>query len=162
MSLETDITGGVYKQLAGASTAESIAHVLDWAASKYPGDWVPIRHLVAAALGCKLPRANDPLVELIRNRLGSAAKVLRTMYHRCKVNQLGMVRATVDDEDIVRAAVTEKARRAETAYKSLIATHQMVDLKNVTDPQLRKYHARVGKTVNPKDMSVLFARWRLV
>lgn len=134
-------------RIRDSSLGRRIAHFLDWAASNMPHQYFQYNVICQQVNELnRVPPANDKQVDLIRNSMTSAKRILLKRYKRGFDYQRNVgVRATVDSDDVVnRPLVTAVVRqhRAQQRTEELIG---LVDQRQLSAKE-RAYFLSVVKT----------------
>lgn len=117
----------------GMSMTQRIAHFLDWAAQHKPREFIPYNEILKAVQGYDhMPRLANREIDLVKGALTRAKKVLAEKYNRGYVAKPGVgVRATTDDFDRTKNALTKKAVKLGKAAAAFKAEHAAIDPSSI-------------------------------
>jgi hypothetical protein len=118
-----------YKYVEGMSRPERLAHALDWAAARYPKQWVAYNILLKAIYGyAHTPKLRSQEVEGIRSGMSRVRSILATRYARGLTTEIGLgVRATAGDEDTLKTDMVAQSRRFASAARGYARTAELID-----------------------------------
>lgn len=140
-----------YATDSSLTVAGRVAHFLNWAADKYPKQFVQYNVLLKAIMGFShTPRLNTQEVERLKDQMGHVAKLLYKRYGRETIAQPAVgIRASVDSADLLVNVAPRKARRLVKARDALVQTKELINLDEVPNlPEYRAYKEWLGKDVN--------------
>jgi hypothetical protein len=145
---EVDVTSG-YKRNEKLYLPERTADYLDWAAKRFPKVFIPYNVVVKGIEGYqKPPRSNSDEVMRMRRCVSKVRSILLDKYNRSTVSQPGFgIRATIDDEDMLKECVTRSAVRAQSAISGLVRISDKVNIAKVPDCPERTWFKRDLKSV---------------
>jgi hypothetical protein len=126
------------------------AHCLDWAATNFPGQFIPYHHLLKAV--DPAPRAyqlGSNKVENFRRSTAYIRKLLQKTYGREMITEPGVgVRATFSDTDALTVALPKKMSRFRAARRSLLTTTNLIDERNIPNtPELKPWKEWMRRSV---------------
>jgi hypothetical protein len=112
-----------------------IAHFLDYWAKVAPYDFAGYNEvLYAIEQRRSMPRLDTKDVWALRQRVYAGKKILRSEYNRDTVSSKGLgVRASVDDEDVLRNVAPRQTVAVERSIRRLAEVDAMIDPKKVKD-----------------------------
>jgi len=115
------------------STADAVAHYMDWAASERSYQFLGYNEIAQSSMGLsRLPRNTSDEVKMVRRAMGRARKILSEKYNRGAVTKVGVgIRATVDDLDRAKHDLTDKAKRLAGAADRYTSTLGAIDAANI-------------------------------
>jgi hypothetical protein len=121
-----------------------VAHVLDWVARKAPGQVVPYNVIYKEINGLDvMPRMSNDDVQRLRARFAGLRGLLRKMYKRDLVHVSGVgLRATVDDDDVVRTTTPAAVRRYNSATEGLKSNAALVNVANLSEGRDKTWFTR--------------------
>ncbi len=122
-----------YKVPKEFTKPQRVAHALDWAATHYPHHYVSYNVLLQVIdESPRLPRIDNPEVEILRRRMHEVKRVLFEKYQRRLANMPGIgVRATVDSADVLKTVMVRDAIRVESVRKTAINTASLITLAEI-------------------------------
>ncbi len=151
MTLTEAIRANAYSPEHKDSLPQRAAHFLDWAAARYPKQYVPYNLLLKAVLGTSTtPSLHSSDVEQMRGRMSRVRVILQRKYARDLDSMPGVgARATVDDADTLVTSMPKRVaslRRAKTAVATTASLIDPAKIPNTADmaPWKRWMNASVG------------------
>lgn len=131
-----------YRFEAAMSMVERAAHFFDWLAKKAPYQLCPPNLAVKAVTGfARLPKETSDEVMRFRARGTSIRAALGRVYGRgFNVEApLGMMRATVDDDDLASTQQVREVKRVRSSVNAVKRTNGLISPSKVRDPGIRKW-----------------------
>ena len=142
-----------YKAPMEQPVGRRIAHLLDWAAVKLPGKWIPVHYVVRFMMGYDhTPRMANEEVQRVRKMCSTnVRRILEREYSRELLHQTGVgVRATVDSADVLKHKLPQRAARFNNARAALENTAARVDVKDLPNTkEMAPWKAWFEKSVMP-------------
>lgn len=131
-----------------------LAYVLNKAAEDYPYRFMKKSWLAKHVFGLtRLPDEDSVQAKSISNMISSAKKYLDKIHGRTAFSRRGAgVRATVDDADRAKNVVEGAGRRASSAVRSYTAHVNAIDIRNISDRDLKafmKKHKGTARSLEP-------------
>lgn len=119
-----------YKCDEKMTTAQRIAHLLNWAADHGPGVLIPYNIILKYIMGFEhTPRMGNEEVETLRRKLSSVRPHLQKTYSRDLKNVTGVgARATTDSLDLVKQSMPANVRRVNSSHAALKRNAELVDV----------------------------------
>lgn len=118
-----------YKYDEKMSLPARAAHCLDWAAEKFPKQYITYPLLLKSIQGfSRMPQMNSDAVIQLKNTMQRVKSILIEKYGRELDSQPGIgVRATVDDADMLTTTLPKRMRRLRSAKNAVIKTTDLID-----------------------------------
>jgi hypothetical protein len=141
-SRKTSIDFNGYKPPEELAPNRRVAHCLNWAAEKFPYQYIQWNIMLKAIHGYRrLPRLDSEQVLHLKKSATAVRKHLLKYHERIMDSEPGMgIRALVDDADNLTIAMPKKARRLVSAKNSAEETAAHIDLSAVPDtPEYAPY-----------------------
>jgi hypothetical protein len=110
-----------------------MAHFLDWAAARYPHQFIAYNYVYKAITGQKSkPRIDSEDAQRMSRMVTRVRQILQRDYSRDLHCSAGVgVRATVDDADTLQSTLPVKMRRLRAARESVNRTVGLIDVKKL-------------------------------
>lgn len=130
----------------GLKKPQRIAAFLDWWAQRHPYDFSAYNELLKAIEGYKhLPRITSDEVDSIRSRVRSAERILLSKFGRVAIRNRGLgIRASVDDEDMLRNKQVDRVVKIRQSIEKAIDLDKRIDLAKVPNGALKNWYIRGG------------------
>lgn len=125
---------------AGLSFIERAASFFDFLARRAPYQFCS--PALAVKVVYELSRMPHALAEdsvRFRDRGGAIRKALGRLYNRGLVVERGLMRATVDDDDLATTQQVRQVERIRSSVNAARETHAMLDVNKVRDAGVRRW-----------------------
>lgn len=130
----SDIQSAIKEKMYAPDHEDSLprrgAHFLNWAAERYPKEYIPYNFVVRAIMGYgRTPRMDSEEVERYRGKMTRIRQILQNDYGRELTSSPGIgVRATVADDDILRTEMMRKVKRFRSAKAAMEKTASLISV----------------------------------
>lgn len=129
-----------YRFEAAMSLVERAAHFFDFLARRAPYQLCPANLALKAAMGyARLPKETGDEVMKFRDKGTAIRKALGRVYGRGLNVELGMMRATVDDDDLASTQQVREVKRVRSSIAAVKRTNDLISPTKVRDPAVRRW-----------------------
>jgi hypothetical protein len=148
-----------YKAITGVSRREKVVQFLLWARAKHPDVYVPYPEIVQRINGYpKAPTYNNQEVIAVRNSMSNVRDSLMHPHgFGLSTDPVLGVRATTDDDDLLKKQYIKSCARVRSAQNMLLRTHALIDPKKLSDSPEKTWFVnnamKVVKVIAASDFS---------